>query len=476
MSVYEAFAKTDVVIPLEHAQSLRLRRATISHPLVWLDAALAMIVTVMALMWVDPTPSLATTVALAWPLACAVAGAYAGLSLHQSAPWPTIRPVAVVTVTILALVAVLSYASDEVIEGDTLRATLPALVVGSILARLALAVGMRCSGAGQRRIILVGDEVGVREAAARMAKKTSPQTVVAAVVDAATSEDPLLDQGAPLLQGLDCLVNVVDLVRADTVIMVGNALSPRAAQELAWGLESRQVDVAVLPNLVDTSGPRLHAQVHHGMPLLWVRQPVREGVSATLKHGVDRVLAVAILVIIAPVFAAIAAAVRISSHGPAMFSQTRVGKNGQPFTLYKFRTMVVDAEAQRDILLASNEADGPLFKLREDPRVTPLGRFLRKHSLDELPQLINVVKGEMSLVGPRPPLPVEVAAYDEHTRRRLLVRPGLTGLWQVSGRSDLTWDEAVRLDLSYVDNLSLTYDADIVRRTVSTVLRGSGAY
>jgi len=172
----------------------------------------------------------------------------------------------------------------------------------------------------------------------------------------------------------------------------------------------------------------------------------------------------------------IALAIKLTDPGPVYFRQTRIGKNGQPFTVWKFRTMVVDAEARKAQLLAWNDGNGALFKMRRDPRVTRAGSWLRRGSLDELPQLFNVLFGNMSMVGPRPALAVEVAEYRDHMRRRLVVKPGITGLWQVSGRSDLSWDEAERLDLRYVENWSLALDLQILWKTVSAVARGSGAY
>jgi len=190
------------------------------------------------------------------------------------------------------------------------------------------------------------------------------------------------------------------------------------------------------------------------------------------------VLSGAALFLLAPVFLLIATAIRLSDPGPVLFTQIRVGKGGRPFRIYKFRTMFEDAERRKAELLASasNDSDGVLFKIRRDPRVTPLGRRLRRLSADELPQLINVFRGEMSLVGPRPALPAEAAEYAEHVRRRLVVKPGLTGLWQVNGRSDLSWEESVRLDLRYVENWSFALDLQILWRTFSVIFRGSGAY
>jgi lipopolysaccharide/colanic/teichoic acid biosynthesis glycosyltransferase len=195
-----------------------------------------------------------------------------------------------------------------------------------------------------------------------------------------------------------------------------------------------------------------------------------------VKQAVEQVLAAVLLLVLSPLLLVIAAAVRITSPGPALFKQVRVGQDGHHFVLYKFRTMRVSAEEELDALLHRSESDGPLFKIRRDPRRTAVGRGLRRFSLDELPQLWNVVAGHMSIVGPRPPLPSEVAGYSDEVRRRLLVKPGLTGLWQVSGRSDLPWLEATRLDLYYVENWSPALDVVILAKTATAVLRGRGAY
>jgi exopolysaccharide biosynthesis polyprenyl glycosylphosphotransferase len=208
-------------------------------------------------------------------------------------------------------------------------------------------------------------------------------------------------------------------------------------------------------------------------PLLEVRHPVA---SRWFKTAADRVLAAILLFILAPAFLVLGVLVRTDSRGPAFFRQIRVGRDGRKFTCWKFRSMYVDAESRLAELAAQNEHDGLLFKIREDPRVTRVGRMLRKYSLDELPQLFNVLGGSMSLVGPRPPLPSEVAAYGLDARRRLKAKPGMTGLWQVSGRADLSWEESVRLDLYYVENWSHSLDWHILARTVSAVVAGKGAY
>jgi exopolysaccharide biosynthesis polyprenyl glycosylphosphotransferase len=213
-----------------------------------------------------------------------------------------------------------------------------------------------------------------------------------------------------------------------------------------------------------------------GLPLLHVEHPRLAGGARVLKEVFDRLVAALLLVVTAPLMAGLAAITKWRSPGPVLFRQVRVGKDGREFVMYKFRTMHTDAESRLADIRHLNEYDGVMFKMRRDPRVTPAGRWLRRFSLDELPQVINVLRGQMSLVGPRPPLPEEVARYHDDVRRRLAVKPGLTGLWQVSGRSDLSWEEAVRLDLRYVENWSFSLDLVILLRTLTAVCRASGAY
>jgi len=224
------------------------------------------------------------------------------------------------------------------------------------------------------------------------------------------------------------------------------------------------------------AGDRTTIRPVDGLPMLHVEHPRLDGGARVVKEVVDRAGAVLLLLISAPLLLAIALWISAGSTGPVLFRQVRVGKDGREFVMFKFRTMYLDAEARLAEIRHLNEHDGVLFKIRNDPRVTRAGRWLRRLSLDELPQLYNVVRGEMSLVGPRPPLPEEVATYPDDARRRLAVKPGMTGLWQVSGRSDLPWDEAVRLDLRYVENWSLTLDLVILLRTLTAVCRTSGAY
>ena len=285
------------------------------------------------------------------------------------------------------------------------------------------------------------------------------------------------ETGVPV-GGLDDVLSIAADVDADTIAVT--SASETAAQylrQLSWQLEGTGIELLVAPGLIEVAGPRLHIRPFEGLPLLSVEQPLLRGLapgdqgrrrprrrrprswccSPRSSRG-------------SPL------AVKLNSPGPVLYRQERVGLNGRSFTMLKFRSMVVDADRRLEDLRGDNISDGLLFKMRNDPRVTPVGRLLRRLSLDELPQLFNVLRGTMSLVGPRPPLPGEVARYDTSVSRRLLVKPGLTGLWQISGRSDLSWEESVRLDLRYVENWSLAMDALILWKTGRAVLSRSGAY
>jgi len=246
-------------------------------------------------------------------------------------------------------------------------------------------------------------------------------------------------------------------------------------RRLAWELEGTGTELAVDPGLMEVAGPRLHVASVDGLPLLRLTHPRFTGLARLLKGAADRVGALLILAVLAVPMLAIAVAVR-GDGGPVFFRQRRIGVGGREFRMVKFRSMVVDAEQRLASLTAENEGAGLLFKMKQDPRVTRVGAVLRRYSLDELPQLFNVLAGTMSLVGPRPPLPREVEGYANDARRRLLVKPGMTGLWQVSGRSDLSWEETVRLDLRYVENWTMALDAQILARTVKAIVRGDGAY
>jgi exopolysaccharide biosynthesis polyprenyl glycosylphosphotransferase len=279
------------------------------------------------------------------------------------------------------------------------------------------------------------------------------------------------------VHGLDDIVGTVERYRADTVaVLACPEMSGLRLRDLAWQLEKSDTDLWLAPALLDIAGPRTTIRPVAGLPLLHMEHPEFSGLRRMIKSAFDRLMAAIALLLLSPLFLVVVMAIRLGDGGPALFRQERVGKGGQPFVLFKFRTMLVDAERQKSQLDELNETDGVLFKIRRDPRVTRVGAMLRRWSLDELPQLINVLIGNMSLVGPRPALPAEAAVYGAHVRRRLVVKPGMTGLWQVNGRSDLSWDESVRLDLRYVENWSFMLDLQILWKTGAAVGRGKGAY
>lgn len=291
-------------------------------------------------------------------------------------------------------------------------------------------------------------------------------------------DDNLYDElEVPVVGGLEDVGAAVDRMHADVVAVMSTGDLPAGAlRRLAWSLERTGTELLVSPGLVEVAGPRLTIRPYSNLPLLHVDQPRLSGIARVLKSGLDRVLAAFGLLVLSPVMLVIAVLIRATSAGPVFFRQTRIGLDGNPFQVVKFRSMVSGADKQVDLLREQNEKDEVLFKIKRDPRITSVGVKLRRFSLDELPQLFNVLGGTMSLVGPRPPLPTEVESYHSDVRRRLLVRPGITGLWQVSGRSDLSWDDSVRLDLRYVENWSMSLDFYILWRTVRAVLGGRGAY
>ncbi len=282
-------------------------------------------------------------------------------------------------------------------------------------------------------------------------------------------------QGVPVVGDLDDVAAVASSGRYQVVAVAPTpGWGPARLHRLSWALENTAVELAVHPGLMEIAGPRLHISPVDGMPLLRLTEPRFTGFARLLKYVVDRAFAVLLLVVLCPLLLAIALAIRLDG-GPVLYFQNRVGAGGRQFRMVKFRSMVAGADRRLEELTA-NDGSGPLFKLHRDPRVTRVGAILRRYSLDELPQVFNVLTGSMSLVGPRPPLPSEVQTYGVDAQRRLLVRPGMTGLWQVSGRSDLSWDDTVRLDLQYVENWSLALDATILWKTIGAVLGGRGAY
>ncbi|MFJ3905505.1 sugar transferase [Streptomyces sp. NPDC090025] len=392
-----------------------------------------------------------------------------------------------------ALAAVLGWglAHDPDLMYEMILATVPAAVL-SLAARCALRRRLRGQWArGRRRTtaVLVGPSAGVAGLLAALQRDGRPGTPAGPALQGmdfagVCLTDPVNASaverfGVPVLGGVD---EVPEAIRAfgdpaAVVVLPTPDMDGPQLRRIAWSTAAAGGDFLVAPALGDVAAARLEVRPVGGVPLIHVRAPRLSRLARLPKELAERLLAGVLLLLLSPLMCAVALAVRFGSKGPALFRQARVGLHGKQFTMLKFRTMQNDAEARRAELAHANQnSDGLLFKVRDDPRITRIGATLRKYSIDELPQLINVLSGRMSLIGPRPPLPEEVAGYTHEIRRRLLVKPGLTGLWQVSGRSDLPWDEAVRLDLAYVDNWSLALDAVILLRTGPAVVRGTGAY
>lgn len=277
--------------------------------------------------------------------------------------------------------------------------------------------------------------------------------------------------------GYEEILPLIDETGSDSLILTSSdVLTPERTRQLGWQLDARDIELVVAPALTDIAGPRIHTRPVAGLPLLHISYPSMSGSKQVIKRTLDILGSLAMIIVLSPVLAVVALGVKLTSPGPLLFKHERIGLNGEPFKMLKFRSMVVDADKQlTDLLVQQGTGDRPLFKVTNDPRITPIGKFLRRYSLDELPQFFNVLNGSMSLVGPRPQVAGEVALYDEWDGRRLLVRPGITGLWQVSGRSNLEWEDAIRLDLYYVENWSLVADLIILLRTIRVVLVSDGA-
>ncbi len=390
------------------------------------------------------------------------------------------KRVARASVAVAATVSFVAFATKTDLSrlsvGSALVCALVYLLVVRYVARLVLHLIRRRVGHAGHRMVLIGTLPEALEVLTAVSRSPAAGLVPVAInLTEGFAAARGIKTPVPVYAGKDVL-SVVREVSADTIAVCGSASGEAGdLRRLAWQLEGTGVDLVVAPHLTDIAGPRVHIRPIEGLPLLHVEEPTLSGVGWLAKTLMDRVVAVIGLIVLLPVFALVGVGIKLSDRGPVFFRQPRVGYGGRTFRVWKFRTMYVDAEDRLATLQDQNESDGLLFKIREDPRVFPFGRLLRASSLDELPQLINVLKGEMSLVGPRP-LPADDGDFLGDVRRRLLVRPGITGLWQVSGRSDLSWDEAVRLDLYYVDNWSLAYDLSILWRTIGVVVARKGAY
>ncbi|MET9310270.1 sugar transferase [Kribbella sp. NPDC003505] len=377
-------------------------------------------------------------------------------------------------VGLTAAVAMTSYVTKAEIARGFVVLAIPVMVVAALLLRYALRKDLhrhRVRGRCMHRVLVVGRSGPAATLCEHLeSRPTDGFRVVATCRPRGESgEVEALDEPDILAAADRHAVEVV-------AIATDPELAGQSLRRLSWALEQRGIELIVSPGIIEVAGPRISVRPVAGLSLLHLERPSVSGGPHLMKAVFDRVVALGIVVVLAPLLIGLALAVKLSSPGPVLFRQQRVGRAGVEFTMLKFRSMYVDAEARLSDLYALSDGNGVIFKMRNDPRMTPLGRWIRRFSLDELPQLFNVLRGDMSLVGPRPPLAEEVALYAADDSRRMLVKPGMTGLWQVSGRSDLSWDESVRLDLRYVDNWSMTLDLLILWKTVRAVFYGAGAY
>jgi exopolysaccharide biosynthesis polyprenyl glycosylphosphotransferase len=399
---------------------------------------------------------------------------------HLGIGFEEYKRVGYAAVRMFALVAIVAFLDGGDVGAGFVLVFLAVGVAVQLVQRRAARKGLhrlRAAGQCNRNVLVVGARREVRDLVEHL--RSAPYAgleVVAACLPPGVTAGPD-ELPVPVVGGVGDLVGTVADLGVDAVVIAdSHTVDGEALRRLAWQLEDTGVQLIVAPAVTQVAGPRIVIRPIAGLPLLQVDEPELSGGERLVKELFDRVASLVLLVVLSSVFLVIACVVRAGSRGPVLYRQVRVGRHGREFTMYKFRTMVAGADARIDDVAHLDQADGVLFKIHADPRVTRAGRFLRRHSLDELPQLWNVLRGQMSIVGPRPPLPTEVQQYGSDAQRRLLVKPGMSGLWQVSGRSELSWEESIRLDLYYVENWSPALDAQILWRTVGAVVKGRGAY
>jgi exopolysaccharide biosynthesis polyprenyl glycosylphosphotransferase len=440
----------------------------------------------------NAVPLLCLVGLMVWPAAIAICRGYRRnrIGIGFDEPGAVIRAGMLVVVAVALPAGFMAVPTGALDPTGTLTFTLYALlklvatgipfaVLLSLLVRFFARKGLhllQSRGHSLRHVVVVGSFSAAHQLSKRIQEEPDAgMRVIGVCLPSVELPMPAID-GVPVLGNLAQVAEVVRAMGCDAVAVTSDdATRHDYLRELAWSLEGAGVELLVDPGLVEVAGPRMHIRPLMGFPLLHVEEPNFTGWRRLVKRATDLVLTSIGLVTISPLMLGIAAVVKLHDGGPVIFRQARIGRGGQPFTMLKFRSMVMDAEDRKLELMAHNEGNGGLFKLSHDPRVTPIGRLLRSFSLDELPQLFNVLAGSMSLVGPRPHLASELAQMPSKASRRSLVTPGLTGLWQVSGRSSLEGDDAVRLDLRYVENWSLTLDLQILWKTIFAVLTRRGA-
>lgn len=387
------------------------------------------------------------------------------------------------TLYFFGLVAIVSYVLAVETARGYVALALPVGLIAVLLGRFVVRTSVarqRARGRFRRRMLLVGGPGAVSHVYQALTSEAGAgyEPVAAILPGYRPRADDFLP--IPCRTDLGTIQEIVDFAvenRVEAITLTsGDPFPPRDLRRLGWELQDLGISLIMAPALVDVAGPRIHMQPLAGLPLIHVSTPRLSMGKALAKRSFDVAASGLGLLLISPLLLGVAVAVRLDSAGPILFRQQRIGLHGEPFTMLKFRSMVPDAEKIKAELTSDSGEENVLFKMKDDPRITKVGRFIRRTSIDELPQLVNVLRGEMSLVGPRPHLPHEVEQYEDYVHRRFQVQPGITGLWQVSGRSDLSWEEAVRLDLNYVENWSLLGDIVILGRTVRAVTAADGAY
>jgi exopolysaccharide biosynthesis polyprenyl glycosylphosphotransferase len=383
----------------------------------------------------------------------------------------------VVTAT-FTLLSVISIAAYVLPVAPPLRLVLPSLLVGLmliLLGRWLLRVWLgrqRVSGRFQQSTLIVGDRLRTAGLAEAFAKDP-----VAGFKVIGTVQPPRADGQAEVIDDwLDGVMRWIDGHNVHAVAVAeSTAVDPDLVRRLAWRLEGPRVDLLVSPALSDVAGPRVSARPAAGLPLLHLDEPSLTGSKRALKRIMDLAIAVPALILLSPLFLLVAIAIKLDSLGRVFYVSDRIGRSGEVFRCVKFRSMIVGADSMRDDVIGDPDEE-IADRYREDPRVTRVGGVLRRWSLDEVPQLLNVVAGSMSIVGPRPMLPSELALLGDAENRRHLTKPGLTGLWQISGRKEVSWEDRMRMDLHYIENWSIALDLVIVVKTVKAVITGQGAY
>jgi exopolysaccharide biosynthesis polyprenyl glycosylphosphotransferase len=480
-----------LVAPAASPERSAAWRSTYVRRLVLVDIACAVVAAALGLVvkfGLEPSSPhvqraafwVAVALPVVWPLAMVLARTYEQRFLWAGAE--EFCRVFWAFLVLIAAVGTVSWALKLEVARGFVIVTLPLLVLLTLLSRFAQRRWLRhqrSRGRSALRVVIVGQAAGVQSLQRQIERlgNRGYQVVGCCVPDEA---DRVLIETGGSLAVLGGLTEVADVVRRHEVDMVAalpsEHLSGDDLRRLGWDLEATTADLLLVPALTEVAGPRVRIRPALGMPILQVDRLDVTGARNAMKEALDRCLAAVALLVFSPALVVISLIIKCTSRGPVFFRHERIGRNGRTFRMLKFRSMYQGADRQFDALLDQSEGNAVQFKMRRDPRVTPIGSFLRRFSLDELPQLFNVLGGSMSLVGPRPHVTREVEQYDRDMQRRLVVKPGMTGLWQVSGRSDLSWSDSVRIDVRYVENWSLALDLMILGKTVRAVVKGSGAY